>query len=433
MADRSRLTRMMQAERLELTPVVALLSSVTIMVLGNGLLGTLLGVRSILEGFGPEITGLMMSGYFIGYVVGALHCPVLIARAGHVRTFAACASVASVTTLALPIFVDELTWMGLRAVNGYCYAGMIMIAESWLNGHALRSTRGRLLAVYGSLMMAAWGVSQLLLPLARAQSFILFSLCSAFLSLALVPLALAQTTRYHSEIAPPRMRLDRLYAISPLGTIGVFVSGLTMTAFWAMAPPYAHGIDLTEAEISLFMAATMFGGLLLQWPIGWLSDRYDRRRVILATGVVVALTATLLAFGGHGLRQLLAVAVIFGGTGVTIYSLCIAHSNDRVDEQEHLPLAGGLILLYGVGGALGPAIAGLVMGRLGPEGLFIYIGALQGLFAAFALYRSAQREGPPIEQQDSFVAMPATPTAGSHVVVQMDPRSGDYDAGRDRN
>lgn len=414
----------MQADRLHLAPVVALLGSVTIMVAGNGLLGTLLGVRAVHEGFGAEAIGLLMSGYFVGYVAGAWHCPVLIARAGHVRMFAAFASTASVTTLAHAIAVDEVSWTLLRAVNGYCYAGMIMIVESWLNGHALRSTRGRLLAVYGGLTMAAWGGSQFFITAAQIDSFELFSIASAFLSLGLVPLALARTTSYTSEVTPVRMRLGRLYRISPFGVVGVVVCGLSMTAFWAMAPPWARSIGLDDAEVAQFMAATIFGGLFLQWPIGWLSDRYDRRRVIIAVcAATVAVAAVLALWQDRDLTRLLAVAFLFGGVGVTIYSLCVAHANDYVEEQDMLPLASSLILLFGVGGALGPVLAGLAMGQIGPSGLFFHIAGLQGLFVAFGLYRLSQRDSLPDEMQEKFVAMAATQTCGSHVALQMDPRT----------
>jgi MFS family permease len=416
----------MQTARLDLAPVVALLGSVAIIVLGNGLLGTLLGVRAVAEGFSAASIGLFMSGYFVGYVAGAWHGPALIARSGHVRSFAAFASVASTTTLVHAVLIDEVTWTALRVVNGYCYAGMIMIAESWLNGHALKSTRGRLLAVYGSLMMAAWGASQFFLVVAEIDSFILFSLASVFLSLGLVPLMLARATIYPSEIAPVRMGLGRLYRVSPLGTVGVFVSGLGMTAFWAMGAPYAREIGHGDFEISLFMAVTMFGGLSLQWPIGWLSDRLDRRGVIIAAGAVTALAAAALAlFGDDGLLRLVPLAFLFGGVGVTIYSLCVAHSNDYVDERDLLPLASSLTLLYGAGGALGPLIAGQAMGWLGPAGLFAYLALLQLGFVGFGLYRVLSRPPLPAAQQASFVAVPAAQTPSSHMAVQLDPRGAD--------
>jgi MFS family permease len=417
----------MQSARLDLAPVVALLGSVAIMVIGNGLLGTLLGVRGVLEGFDPSAIGVMMSAYFMGYVVGAWHGPALIERAGHIRTFAACAAISAATALAHPIFIDTTAWIALRLISGYCVAGMIMIVESWLNGHAGKSTRGRLLTVYGSLMMASWGASQFLLAAAPTDGFILFSLASALLSLCLVPLTLARTTSHPSEVAPVRMGLRRLYSISPLGAVGVFVSGLSMTAFWSMAPAYARGVDLRGAEISLFMAVAMFGGLVLHWPIGWLSDRYDRRRVIVATSLVTALAATVLAIIGNSndLTRLLPFAFVLGGVGVTIYSLCVAHSNDFFEERDLLPLASSLIVLYGVGGTLGPALAGQVMSLIGPAGLFAYVAIMQVFFLGFGIHRMRQRPALPSELQEKFVAMPEATMPTTHVAVQMDPRSGD--------
>jgi MFS family permease len=419
----------MQSERLDIAPVIALLGSVAIMVLGNGLLGTLLGVRAVLEGFSPDVIGVMMSGYFVGYFVGAWHGPYLIARAGHIRTFAACAAIAAATILTHPIIIDEAVWTALRFVNGYCVAGMIMIAESWLNGHAVKATRGRLLTIYGSLTMASWGASQYLLAAAPTDTFILFSLASALLSLCLVPLTLARTTSHPSEIAPVRMGLKRLYSISPLGAVGVFVSGLTMTAFWSMAPAYARGVDLRGLEISLFMSAAMFGGLLLHWPIGWLSDLYDRRRVIVAGAVIAAVSAILLAaFGGNELRWLMPIGFVLGGVGATSYSLCVAHSNDFFEERDLVPLASSLIMLYGVGGTLGPVLAGQAMALVGPLGLFVYVAVMQTFFVGFGIYRMRQRPALPSELQEKFVAMPEIAMPTTHVAVQMDPRSGDAPA-----
>jgi len=419
----------MQPARLDLAPVVALLGSVAIMVLGNGLLGTLLGVRAVLEGFSPGVIGLMMSGYFVGYIAGAWHGPHLIARAGHIRTFAACAAIAAATTLTHPILIHETVWTGLRFVNGYCVAGMIMIAESWLNGHAVKATRGRLLTVYGSLMMASWGASQFLLAAAPASDFILFSMASMLLSLCLVPLTLARTTSHPSEVTPVRMDLRRLYSISPLGAVGVFVSGLTMTAFWSMSPAYARGVDLRGLEISFYMAAAMFGGLVLHWPIGWLSDRYDRRTVIVAGALAATVSAVLLAaFGGNNLAWLMPIGFVLGGVGVTSYSLCVAHSNDFFEERDLVPLASSLIMLYGVGGALGPLLAGQAMQWVGPAGLFAYVAIMQAVFFGFGLYRMQQRPALPSELQEKFVAMPEAAMPTSHVAVQMDPRSGDAPA-----
>jgi len=408
--------------RLDITPVSALLLSIVILVLGNGLQGTLLGVRAGLEGFSPEAVGILMSGYFVGYAVGAFHCPGLIGRVGHIRAFAALASIASGATLMHAIVVDAVSWTLLRAANGYCYAGLIMVAESWLNGHALNETRGRLLAVYGGAMMAGYAASHLLINLADPGGFILFSVTSILISLALVPVTVARSSAPGSVVAQ-RFGLARLARISPIGVAGTFVGGLAMSAVSGMGPTFAQRIGLDQFSLSVFMAMPMLGALVLQWPIGWLSDRFDRRTVTLCVIFLAALVCAPLGFWAQDrLIRLLPLAFLFGGLVLPLYSLCIAHANDHITEEQRIPMASGLLLVYGAGAGLGPVTASLVMSRIGPQGLFLFAGALLAALLAFGLARTARRPPVPQGRQERFVAMPGTSSTGTHVALNLDPR-----------
>lgn len=265
--------------RLRVGPVSALLFGIGLLVLGNGLQGTLLGVRAGLEGFRQETIGLMMSAYFAGYVAGSIWCPRLIDQAGHIRVFAALASIASAATLTHALTIEPTSWTFLRALNGACYAGLGIVTESWLNGHAAPGRRGQLLAIYGVVTMGAWAASQLLLNLADPAGFVLFCLVSVLLSLALVPIALTRAA-VPVTADQSRVSLKKLYTISPLGFAGCLLTGLAMSAFWGMGPTFAQQIGLNNIHLSLFMAAPIVGAVVLQWPLGWVSDQIDRRGVI---------------------------------------------------------------------------------------------------------------------------------------------------------
>ena len=398
--------------------LAVLLVGIALLVLGNGLQGTLLGVRAAAEGFSQEIIGLIMSAYFAGFVAGSLVGPMLIRRAGHIRVFAALASLASMATLAHVLIIDPVSWGLFRAVNGAAYAVLVMVAESWLNVTATRNTRGRILAVYGLVMLGAWSGSQWLLLIADPSGFALFCLVSILISASLIPLSLsrAQAPR---DVTPDRVKLGRLFAISPLGVAGSFLAGLAMSAFWGLGAVFAQGIGLDDRGTAAFMAATLAGALALQWPVGYLSDRFDRRTVIAAVclaSVVVSLGLFWLAPTDLGL--LIPGAFLFGGLGIPIYALCLAHTNDVIEREEVVAASSALLLVYGAGSMIGPFLCGLLMGRLGPQALFLFTSL--GLFAifAFALTRMLLRPAIPSAEHVPFVAVPRT----THVSTDLDPR-----------
>lgn len=384
------LARTVKGARLTVAPVAALLVSVGLLVLGNGLLGTLLVVRAGYEEFAGAAIGIMMSMYFAGYALGSVLLSRVILSTGHIRAFAGFASMASVTALLHLLFVDALVWTLLRAVTGFAYAGLILVAESWLNTHAIAATRGRLLALYGVVTMGVWALGQGLLNLSSPQGMVLFLVASILISLALTPITLLPG---RAPAIPPQdlLPLRRLLALSPLGTLGAALSGLALSAFWGMGPRFAQQQGLDTAGISAFMAAVLSGALVMQWPLGWLSDHAPRRLVIAGASLAAASAAAgFVLVGQADLTVLLAFGFLFGGFAIPLYTLCVAHANDRLEPGEMLAAARGLLLLNGLGAAFGPFMASLSMTRLGPSGLFAYSGALLTVLAVTALVRRAQ-------------------------------------------
>lgn len=401
--------------------VASLLVGVALLMLANGLLSTLISLRTALEGFPAPVTGLVMSAYFAGLVLGSLFCRGIIRRVGHIRAFSALASLLSATALAHVFLVSAASWAAFRGVTGFCLAGLYMVTESWLNARANNQTRGQILSLYMVTCYLAIGAGQFLLLLADPSTFTLFAIVSVLFSLALVPVALTRSSAPTLEKAG-RLSFRRLYEISPLGVIGCFSSGLLNGAIYGMAPIFGHGIGLSITGVSVLMGALILGGVVGQWPVGRLSDRFDRRTVIiymaLAATVVAAAVAALSQLPPTWLWLVLALAGLFGALSFPFYSLSVAHANDYLEADDLVEASGGLIIAFGVGAAFGPLSAAGVMGWLGPVGLFVFLSVIAGLFAAFAIYRTFRREAPPMEAQGPFVPLPRT----SPVAAKLDPR-----------
>jgi MFS family permease len=396
--------------------LTALLLSVGIMVVGNGLAGTLLGVRAGLEGMRAESIGLLMSAYFLGFALGSYFSPRLIALVGHIRTFAALASIASAVALSYAILVSPPAWTVLRIAHGACYAGMTVVVESWLNGTTRRRSRGKVLATYNVVLLAAWAGSQPLLTVADESGFVLFCVVSICLSLALVPITLTRSG-VPGVAQASRSGLRRLYEISPVGIAGALITGLATGAFYGMGPMFAQRMGFNDLEIALFMGATILGALVLQWPLGWLSDLIDRRLVIIGSGILSTATTGVAAISvPEGTSQLLfAFMFVYGGTMIPLYALSVAHVNDNIDSQELVAAASGLVMVYGVGASIGPFAASQIISRVGPEGLFLFSSCALATFVTFALVRLSQGPAVAPEIKQELVVAPRT----SHAALQM--------------
>ena len=402
-----------------IAPVSSLLFGIAILFLGAGLQGTLLGVRAHLESFPIEVTGLIMSVYYAGYIVGYFLSPAITHRVGHIRAYSAFTAVASAVALLYPIVVDPAAWFVLRLISGICFAGIYMVVEGWLNGTTANSTRGTILALYMMVNLGALAAGQLLLMLYDPAGFQLFLISSALVSIGLVPVALTKNPA-PTLVRPQALPLRDLYAASPLGVVGCFVIGLTLGAFWGVGPLFAVGVGTPASGVAMFMSATILGGMLLQWPIGWLSDRVDRRGVIVAASFAVCALSGGLALTAHPqLGRQLVLAVLFGGFAFSLYSLCVSHANDFLSDDDRVAASSGLLLVYGIGAAIGPFSAAASMRALGPPGLFVFTAAASLIVGVFAVYRMTVRAPASPEDRSRFVPLPRT----SPVVLALDPRA----------
>lgn len=396
----------------------ALLFSMGLLMLGNGLQSSLISLRASLEGFSTQFTGILMTGYFVGFLVGSMLTPRIVAQVGHVRVFAALASLASSMVLIHPVLIEAWSWFAMRLVTGFCIAGLFIVAESWLNDSASNATRGQLLSLYMVITTGAMASGQLLLNLADPGGFELFVLISVLVSVALLPILLS-ATQAPSFSAPEHMSLLRLYRSSPLGILGCFGTGMSTGAMLGMGVIYAQQIGLELSRISLFMWLIFIGGVTLQWPIGKLSDAFDRRKVLFVVTSLAALTALLaVAVAALSVAGLLVVVFLFGGLALPMYSLCVAHTNDALEPKQMVAASSNLVLTYGVGAALGPSLAAAVMGRVGPDGFFWYFASVHTGIGIFALYRMTRRRAVPMDEQGLCVPIGSATSQVAMAMVQ---------------
>lgn len=405
--------------------VWALLLGIGFIMLGNGLQGTLLGVRATLEGFPTSVTGFVMTGYYVGFLAGSWLTPKIVERVGHIRVFAALASIASSSILIHAILIDPWTWGAMRLATGFAYAGLFVVAESWLNERATNETRGQILSIYMIVTLGGMALGQLLLNTGDPGDFQLFILISVFISVALVPIALTATPAPDFE-APTPVGLMELYRTSPLGILGSFGNGIAVGTVFGMGAVYAGLAGMTTAQTSLFMGAIITGGMIMQWPVGWLSDILDRRRVIAAVTFIAASLAAIPVYAELPIWGILLVAMAFGGASLPMYSLCGAHTNDFLKPDQMVGASSGLILINGLGAALGPGGVSVAMELLGPNGFFWWLAAIFLVIGLFTLYRMSRRRAVPLADQGSFVAMPPRGSMISAVLAReehdADPR-----------
>lgn len=372
--------------------VASLLTSYGLLMVANAMFGTLLGLRSKLEGFSTEVTGVIMAGFFIGMLMGAIYAVRVVASAGHIRSFAAFASIMSVAVLAHVLLIDPVAWFILRAVTGFCMAGMVMIVESWLNERSTNANRGRVLSLYMITNYLGAGSGQFLLTIANPDSFQLFSVASIIFSIALVPILLTRATAPKPS-APERMKFRDLVKISPVGVAGTLVAGLTNSSLNSMGPIFATSIGLSIGQISTFMASILLGGMLLQFPVGRLSDHFDRRTILIISSLATAVISLgiIWAADENQFLTLLILCIIYGGFCYTIYPMSSAQVNDLADQSRLVQVSAGLLLAYGTGASIGPILASQIMGFAGPDGLFYYIAACTGFLAVITFIRIIQR------------------------------------------
>ena len=419
-----------------LVSVSALLLGVAILLLGNGLIGILLPVRATFEGFATTSIGLIASGYSAGFVLGCLSVPHIVRRVGHIRTFAVMAAIAASAVQLMALLIEPLAWILLRAISGVAFAGLYMVIESWLNERASNTNRGQLFATYMVIQLGAITAGQMLLPAGDAAGFALFAVAAIAITLALVPVGLTSSS-VPQPLGTVRLRLARLYRMSPVGVLGCFFVGLANGGFGGLGVVFAQGVGLGTTGIALFMSAALVGGTLFQVPFGRLSDRIDRRRVLMLACLLAVLAGAVLALAGEshaglGVPEWLArsaaqpavligAVAVFGGCIYSMYSLCVAHTNDFVAREDFVEASSGLLLTWAVGAAIGPIAAGPLVEWVGVGGLFFYAAVVHLMFVAFIWYRMTRRAPLPPEERPDFVQAGHTRT--SHVLATMDPRA----------
>jgi len=398
--------------------VTSLLLGMGILLSGSGLLGTLLGLRASAEGFSDITIGLIMAAFYFGYIVGSQWCPPLITRIGHIRTFTALSAAAAVVSLLHGMVIDPWFWGLLRLIHGICMIGLYMVIESWLN-EQINHRRGQVFAVYMMVSLGALGAGQFLIIIYGADQLGSFAMVAMLFCLGLIPLAL---TRVHQPVLASitKMPLLELFKISHVGAWGALSSGLITGSFWGLSAVYALDIGLSDSEVASFIASTIIGGALLQWPIGSLSDRYDRRLVLFWVCIGAAAFALLMfIMSGRGGLWLSPIAVIYGGLSFALYALSVAQTHDRMSEGNTMAATQGLLLLNGIGATLGPLLIGALMYGLGTTSFPILLAVFLLLLASYTRYRIGADPAVPAAERTEFVPITRT----SIEVLEMDPRA----------
>lgn len=386
-------------------PLIPLLLAAGILLGGNGLQGTLIALRGAYEGFSPALIGFMGTAYFIGFLLGCLTITRMMKEIGYVRSFATLAAIASAGTLILVLFIDPVVWTCVRFMSGFAFAGLFTVMEAWINSSVNNHNRARVLAVYRVIDIGSVTGAQFIIPVVGIEGFALFAIMSIMLTLSLVPVSLGDRS---SPKLPDDVKLDvgRAWAISPLAAIGCIAVGVTNSAFRTLSPVYAEELGMSVTDIVTFVSCGIIGGALIQYPLGYLSDRWDRRSVMLGATISAMVAALALAYlaGTDPLRNFVLV-FIFGSCAMPMYSLCAAHANDRAAPGEFVMINAALMLFYSIGAVFGPFGASALMEHFGPTALFLFSAAVYLLLAIITIYRMSTRSAVPTEKQGRFVAL----------------------------
>ncbi|WP_424926546.1 MFS transporter [Amaricoccus tamworthensis] len=394
----------------------ALLLGVMLLLVGNGLQGTVLGIRGAIEGYDPATMSWVMSAYYAGFLLGSRRATFMIRNVGHVRVFAALASMISAAFVIYAAAPHAWVWIAMRFIVGFCFSGVYVVAESWLNESSTNSTRGKALSLYIIVQMLGVIFAQLLVNLGDPAGYSLFVVMSVLVSISFLPILLTVTPAPAHSTAKP-MSLVQLFKVSPLGCVGMLLAGGIFAAMFGMSAVYGSEKGYSVAQISAFVAAIYTGGLVLQFPVGNLSDKMDRRLIIVILTFIGAASIFIgMAIPGDSFPVLLATGFMVGGVANPLYSLLIAYTADYLDTSDMAAASGGLLFINGLGSIAGPPTIGFLMNSFGPDMFFVYIAILFAVIGLYGMYRSTRRSSP--DQEDITPYTVLTPSA-SAVAVEV--------------
>lgn len=390
---------------LAIRPLIPLIVAAGILLAGNGLQGTLIAIRGTSEGFSTLQIGAIGAGYFLGFMIGTLVVSRLLQSVGHIRLFSAMAAIAASGTLVLVLWIEPLAWFALRVLMGFCFACLFATVDSWINSSVSNEIRAKVLSIYRLVDIACVTGSQFLIPWFGAEGFVLFAIMAIMVTISMVPISLAD----RSNPQPPSkvsFSLKTVWRISPVACIGCIAIGLTGATFRLVGPLYAQAIGMSVASVATFMSAGILGGAVLQYPLGWLSDKYDRRSVlILATlgAAAAGFFITNVAGNDHNLNYL--GIFMFGAFSLPLYSLSAAHANDHAGKGEFIQIAAGLMFFWSIGAIIGPLVGAGLMELQGPWVLFYFTSVIHFTLALFTLWRMRERGAVPSAQRKKFAML----------------------------
>ena len=395
----------------------ALFFGFALISLGHGLQGTLIGVRSVIEEFTFISAGLIIAGYYIGYLSGALTIPIFLQRVGHIRVFAALASLASIAILLHSVFLHPYSWFFIRIITGISLSGIYVIMESWLNNKATNETRGKLLSIYMIITFVFVGLGQFLLNLSDPAKVDLFILVSILLSFSLLPILLSNTEQ--PTISDTKyFTLKEFYILSPLGFVSALKIGLAHSALFGFGAVYVSSKGFTLFEISVFMVSISSFGALAQWPIGYISDKIDRRIILIAITFMAAGLSIFIVISSYlSFILFIILSGIFSAMSLPMFSVAVAHVNDFLESNEIISASSTFNILIGVGSILGPILVSSSMTLVGPNGFFIYLFLVHGTLGLFGLYRMARRVKPR-DLESQYIPLPRNISAAG---MEMNP------------
>lgn len=405
-----------------LAPVYGLLFSTLIMMTASGLAFVVVPLRAQLEGWSPTTIGWLGSAFAAAFMAGCIITPKLVLRVGHVRVFAVLASLLCISILIHSVFVNVPAWLIARGMGGFALAGAYMIIESWLNEQSTNETRGTVFSVYMVINMGGLIAGQFLLTTGDPATTVLFIIAGILYAAAVIPTGLSNASS-PQPLAEAKLDIRKLFANSPVAMTGAFATGAVWGSWNFHAPTYASGAGLSGAGIASMLAVAMLGGAFMQFPLGRMSDRYDRRLIIIGASLAcVALALLLMASAPTG-WPLYALMFAFGGVFMPIYSLVVAHGNDHAEPSDFVEISSGLLITYGVGSMIGPVATGLLIDAMGRSGLFVTIVAVYIPLVIFTLYRLTRRDAVAEEDRIDYQYAPPIPAVATPESYQFDPRS----------